>query len=63
MGQEKIRRVIMQSAAKLVRPQFQNIGRVFFFLNHTAFKLNSLWHVGYLRDSLYGFYLCSRVSL
>jgi hypothetical protein len=35
----------------------------FFFLNHTAFKLYSLWHVGYFHDDLYGFYVCSRVSL
>jgi hypothetical protein len=27
----------------------------FFFLNHTAFKLNSLWHVGYLPDNLCDF--------
>ena len=30
-----------------------------FFLNHTAFKLNSLWHVGYLRDNFCAFYVCS----
>jgi hypothetical protein len=26
-----------------------------FFFDHTAFKLYSLWHVGYLHDNLYGF--------
>lgn len=31
--------------------------------NHTAFKLNSLWHAGHLRNNLGGFYECSRVSL
>ena len=33
----------------------KTLNKDFFFLNHTAFKLNSLWHVGYLRDNLYGF--------
>ena len=33
------------------------------FFDHTAFKLYSFWHVGYLHDNLYGFYVCSRVSL
>jgi hypothetical protein len=33
------------------------------FLNHTAFKLHSLWHVGYLLDDLYDFNMCSRVGL
>ena len=33
------------------------------FSNHTAFKLNSLWHVGYLLDDFYGFDMCSRVNL
>lgn len=38
--------------------------RFFFFsLNHTAFKLNSLWHVGYLLDDFYGLHICSRASL
>jgi hypothetical protein len=27
----------------------------FFFLYHTAFKLFSLWHVGYLLDDFYDF--------
>jgi hypothetical protein len=35
----------------------------FYFFNHTAFKLNSLWHVGYLLDDFYDFYVCSRVNL
>jgi hypothetical protein len=26
-----------------------------FFYIHTAFKLSSLWHVGYVLDDLYGF--------
>jgi hypothetical protein len=33
-----------------------------FFSNHTAFKLNSLWHVGYHLDNFYGFHVCSRVK-
>ena len=36
------------------------IGKV--LLYHTAFKLYSLWHVSYLRENLYGSYMCSRVS-
>ena len=35
----------------------------FFFLNHTAFKLISLWHVGYSLDDFYGFFVCSRLGL
>jgi hypothetical protein len=35
---------------------------LFFFCLHTAFKLNSLWHVGYLPDNLCDFYLCSRLD-
>ena len=35
----------------------------FFFLNHTAFKLNSLWHVDYLLDDFYGLLVCSRDGL
>jgi hypothetical protein len=34
----------------------------FFSFNHTAFKLCSLWHVGYLHDDFYGFHICSRAS-
>jgi hypothetical protein len=38
---------------------------LFFFKKkiHTAFKLYSLWHVGYLFDDFYGFDMCSRVGL
>lgn len=36
---------------------------LFVFLNHTASKPNSLWHVGYLHDNFYGFDVCSRVTL
>jgi hypothetical protein len=36
---------------------------LFIFLNHTAFKLYSLWHVGSLLDDFYRFDMCSRVSL
>ena len=36
---------------------------LFFFLNNTAFKLHSLWHVGYLLDDFYDFHVCSRVKL
>lgn len=35
---------------------------VFFFLNHTAFKLYSLWQVGYVLDSFYGFCMLSRLD-
>jgi hypothetical protein len=31
--------------------------------NHTAFKLNCLWHVGYLLDDFYGLLVCARASL
>jgi hypothetical protein len=34
-----------------------------FRFNHTAFKLYSLWHVGYLLDDFYGLHICSRVHL
>jgi len=34
-----------------------------FGFNHTAFKLNSLWHIGYVLDNLYDFNMCSRVDL
>jgi hypothetical protein len=34
-----------------------------FFLYHTAFKLYSLWHVGYLHDDFYGFSVCSYFDL
>lgn len=37
--------------------------RLLFTFNHTAFKLNSLWHVGYLLDDFYGLHICSRASL
>jgi hypothetical protein len=37
-------------------------GCTLFFFNHTAFELNSLWHVGYLPDNLCDFYLCSRLD-
>jgi hypothetical protein len=30
---------------------------------HTAFKLSSLWHVGYVLDDFYGFQMCSRADL
>ena len=30
-----------------------------FFLYHTAFKLFSLWHVGYLLDDFYDLQVCS----
>lgn len=36
---------------------------VFVLFNHTALKLYSLWHVGYLLDDFYGFDVCSRVNL
>src|SRR6195952_504939 len=39
---------------------FAPYGFFFFFLNHTAFKLNSLWHAGYLRDNICDLYVCSR---
>jgi hypothetical protein len=35
----------------------------FFCLNHTAFKLYSLGHVGCLLDDSYGLHICSRVPL
>jgi hypothetical protein len=35
----------------------------FFSFNHTAFKLYSLWHVGYLLDDFYHLHTCSRASL
>ena len=35
----------------------------FVCFNHTAFKLYSLWHVGYLLDDFYDFDVCSRVKL
>jgi hypothetical protein len=28
---------------------------IFYFFIHTAFKLSSLWHVGYVLDDFYGF--------
>ena len=31
--------------------------------DHTAFKLDSSWHVGYLLDDFYHFHVCSRVNL
>ena len=34
-----------------------------FRFNHIAFKLNSLWHVGYLVDDFYGLLVCSRANL
>jgi hypothetical protein len=34
-----------------------------FSKNYIAFKLYSLWHVGYLHDDFYGFQTCSRASL
>jgi len=39
------------------------LATLIFFFNHTAFELNSLWHVGYLLDDFYGFDMCSRVNL
>jgi hypothetical protein len=36
---------------------------LFFFLYHTAFKLSSLWHVGYLLGDFYDFYVCSCTNL
>jgi hypothetical protein len=35
----------------------------FICFNHTAFKLYSLWHVGYPLDDFYGLHMCSRVHL
>jgi hypothetical protein len=32
----------------------------YFSFSHTAFKPNSLWHVGYLHDDFYGFHISSR---
>jgi hypothetical protein len=34
-----------------------------FLFNHTASKLYSLWHIGYLLDDFYGLHICSRVHL
>lgn len=34
-----------------------------FFFDHTKLKLYSLWNVGYLRDNLCGFQMCSRLTL
>jgi hypothetical protein len=36
---------------------------VFLSSNHSASKLYSLWHIGYLLDAFYGLHICSRVHL
>jgi hypothetical protein len=41
----------------------KHAGFFIFILNHTAFKLYSLWNAGYLHDNLCDFYMCSRVCL
>jgi hypothetical protein len=33
-----------------------------FSQKYTAFKLHSLWHIGYLLDNFYGFDICSGVD-
>ena len=42
---------------------FSKSSLFFLFSYHTAFKLYSLWHVGYLLDNFYDFHVCSRVKL
>jgi hypothetical protein len=46
---------MVEMAAKCARLTSKLQVWFFFFYNHTAFKLNSLWHAGYLRDNLCGF--------
>jgi hypothetical protein len=53
---------LVRCAAALANLAVTLLASLAFFFGQTAFKLNSLWHVGYLRDDLCDFCVCSRLS-
>jgi IS5 family transposase len=52
---QKHRCLLQESMVSGIERSLRRHSFFFFFFDHTAFKLNSLWHVGYLPDNLCDF--------